>query len=251
VRAVVAALVVLALCVVPAASAKFKLGLTVDDVTPAVGQPLTAVLRAGVALDYDLKLIVVAPGKSWYDVVGVVTGDSKIAKANIPVDGFEVPVTRISPSRWRAIVRFPRAGRWRLIIPNGAPEGFMIPPPVMRTIVVRPRVTNQCPLNALPLRRSDLPALRRFGLAVAPHGVQHTRSGTIDYRDAHARAGFPTFYTGYVRSACPKLAARRIMARTADVSISYPHVNWSASLSYSVFLVARTPHGFVAWAQMH
>jgi hypothetical protein len=243
--------VLLALCLVPAASAKFKLGLTVDDQAPVVGQPVTAVLRSGVALEYDLKLIAVAPGKSWYDVVGVVTGDSKIAKASIPRDGFEVPVVRISPSRWRATVRFPRAGIWRLLIPNGAPQGFMIPPPVMRAIVVRPRVTNRCPLNALPLRRSDLPALQRFGLAVAPHGVQHTRSGTIDYRDADAKAGFPTFYTGYVRNACPKTVARRIIARTADVSVGYPHVNWSASLSYSVFLVARTAHGFVAWAQMH
>jgi hypothetical protein len=31
-----------------------------------------------------------------------------------------------------AAVRFPRPGRRRLIIPSGAPEGFMIPPPVVR-----------------------------------------------------------------------------------------------------------------------
>jgi hypothetical protein len=46
------------------------------------------------------------------------------------------PVVRIAPNRWRGTVRFPRAGRWRLIIPNGAPDGFMIPPPVMRWVVV-------------------------------------------------------------------------------------------------------------------
>jgi hypothetical protein len=114
-----------------------------------------------------------------------------------------------------------------------------------------PRITNRCPLGALPLRRADLPALRTLGLAVAPRGVHSAGSRTIDYRDARAKAGFPTFYTGFVRTACPKGLAKRIVARTADVTVSYPHVNWSASLSYNIFLVARTPHGFVAWAQMH
>ncbi|MDQ2914905.1 MAG: hypothetical protein M3T56_16885 [Chloroflexota bacterium] len=115
----------------------------------------------------------------------------------------------------------------------------------------RPRVTNHCPTDALSLRRADLPALRRFGLALAPHGVQKAGKQSIDYRDAKAKASFPTGYTGYVRSACPGRVAKRVIARTADVSVSYPHVNWSASLSYSVFLIARTPHGFVGWAQMH
>jgi len=127
---------VLALCLAPAASAKIKLWLSVSDGTPRVRQPVTVVLRSEVNLRYDLKLIAVAPGKSWYDVVGVVTGDSVLAKANIPHDGFAVPVVRIAPNRWRARVKFPRAGRWRLIIPNEAPEGFMIPPPVVRVVVV-------------------------------------------------------------------------------------------------------------------
>jgi hypothetical protein len=126
----------LALCLAPVASAKFRMWLTIGDSTPRVGQPITVVLHAERDLDYDLKLIAVAPGKSWYDVVGRVTGDSSRARARIPRDGFGVPVTRVAPNRWRAFVRFPRSGRWRLIIPNGAPVGFMIPPPVVRTVVV-------------------------------------------------------------------------------------------------------------------
>jgi hypothetical protein len=114
-----------------------------------------------------------------------------------------------------------------------------------------PRITHHCPLDAQPLRRSDIPALRRFGVALAPHGVHKAGRYSIDYRDAKAKAGFPTFYRGFVRSACPKRFAARVSARTADVTVTYPHVNWSASLSYSVFLVSRTPHGFVAWEQMH
>lgn len=128
---------VLALCVAPAATAKFRLSLALGDGSPTVGQPITVVLRAVIDLDYDLELIAVAPGKSWYDVVGVVTGDSVLAKASIPRDGFAVPVVRVAPNRWRAFVTFPRAGRWRLIVPNWGPNGFAIPPPLTLTVVVR------------------------------------------------------------------------------------------------------------------
>ncbi len=47
-------------------------------------------------MDYNLKLIAVAPGKSWYDVVGRLTGDSSLAKANIPHDGFSVALVRLA-----------------------------------------------------------------------------------------------------------------------------------------------------------
>jgi hypothetical protein len=125
-----------ALVVAPAGDAKVKLWLSVSDRTPRAGETVTAVLRSEVKLDWNLKLIAVAPGKSWYDVVGVVTGDSVKARARIPHDGFAVRVVRAAPNRWRAHVRFPRAGRWRLLIPNEAPDGFMIPPPVVREVVV-------------------------------------------------------------------------------------------------------------------
>lgn len=134
---VLAIAAVLALLVAPAAMAKFRISLTLGDSTPAVRQSLTVVVRSGVDLEYDLKLIAVAPGKSWYDVVGVVTGDSRIARANIPRDGFAVPLVRTAPNRWRGYVKFPRRGRWLLVVPNGAPVGFSIPPPVMRPVVVR------------------------------------------------------------------------------------------------------------------
>jgi hypothetical protein len=47
-------------------------------------------------LDYNLKLIAVAPGKSWHDVVGRLTGDSSLAKPNIPYDGFSVALVRLA-----------------------------------------------------------------------------------------------------------------------------------------------------------
>jgi hypothetical protein len=120
----------------PVADAKIKLLLRVPA-TADVGRPVPAVLGSAIPLDFDLKLIAVAPGKSWYDVVGRVTGDSSLACAAIPHDGFAVHVVRTAPNRWRALVRFPRPGTWLLVIPNEAPEGFMIPPPLVRRVVVR------------------------------------------------------------------------------------------------------------------
>lgn len=86
-------------------------------------------------LDF-IKLIAVAPGKGWYDVVGTVTGDSSIAQAELPHDGFQIKLVRAGAKDWRAIVRLPRPGRWRLVVPNGTKDGFMIPPPLMRWVNV-------------------------------------------------------------------------------------------------------------------
>jgi hypothetical protein len=128
--ALVAALCVAAIAA-PAALAKGRISIALGDTTPRVGQPFTVDLRTGWVVPANdwLRLIAVAPGKSWYDVVGTVTGDSSLAHADIPHDGFEIKLRRVGPRRWRAVVRLPRAGRWRLVIPNGTHLGFMVPPP--------------------------------------------------------------------------------------------------------------------------
>jgi hypothetical protein len=124
-----------ALCVaaiaVPVAFAKGPITLSVSDTTPRVGQVFAVELRTGwiVPANDWLRLIAVAPGKDWYDVVGTVTGDSSRTHAKIPRDGFEITLKRVAPKRWRALVRLPRTGRWRLVVPNGTHEGFMVPPP--------------------------------------------------------------------------------------------------------------------------
>ena len=128
-------LVALGLCLAaiaaPAALAKGKLTVAVADATPAVGQPFDVYVHTGWVVPQNdwLRLIAVAPGKDWYDVVGRVTGDSSLARANIPHDGFEVKLHRTGPRTWRAVVRLPRAGTWRLVVPNGTHLGFMVPPP--------------------------------------------------------------------------------------------------------------------------
>jgi hypothetical protein len=134
---IVVAAVALALFVAPAASGKIKLWLTLGDRTPAVGQPVTVVLHSEVRLGFNLRLFAVAPGKDWFDVVGKITGDASRPRATIPRDGFAIPVVRLAANRWRAVVRFPRPGRWRLVIPNEASEGIMLPPPVMVPVAVR------------------------------------------------------------------------------------------------------------------
>jgi hypothetical protein len=115
----------------PSAFAKGRISITLSDSTPRVGQQFTVQVRTGWVVPANdwLRLITVAPGKDWYEVVGTVTGDSSRTNANIPHDGFEVKLVRVGPRTWRAVVRLPRPGRWRLVIPNGTHVGFMVPPP--------------------------------------------------------------------------------------------------------------------------
>jgi hypothetical protein len=115
----------------PAASAKGRIVVRLGDRTPAAGQPFTVDVRTDYVVPRGdwLRLIAVAPGRTWYDVVGRVTGDSSSARASLPRDGFEIELVRVAPRRWRAVVRLPRPGRWRLVVPNGTHVGFMVPPP--------------------------------------------------------------------------------------------------------------------------
>jgi hypothetical protein len=127
--------VALALCIAaiaaPAAFAKGRISVALGDSTPRAGQRFTVTVRTDYVVPPNdwLRLIAVAPGKDWYDVVGTVTGDSSLAHANIPHDGFEIKLVRVGPKNWRAVVRLPRPGRWRLVVPNGTHVGFMLPPP--------------------------------------------------------------------------------------------------------------------------
>jgi hypothetical protein len=128
-------LVALCLCLAaiaaPAAFAKGRISVTLGDSSPRVNQPFTVSVRTDYVVPPNdwLRLIAVAPKKNWFDVVGTVTGDSSVANANIPHDGFEIKLVRVTPRKWRAVVRLARPGRWRLVVPNGTHVGFMLPPP--------------------------------------------------------------------------------------------------------------------------
>jgi len=128
-------LLVLACCLAAiaasSASANGRIDVKVGDRTPGVGQPFSVELHTRYVVPADdwLRLIAVAPGRGWFDVVGTVTGDASSARATIPRDGFEVTLRRLGPTKWRGVVRLPRAGRWRLVVPNGTHVGFIVPPP--------------------------------------------------------------------------------------------------------------------------
>ena len=110
-------IVVLALCLAafatPAALAKGQISVVVGDSTPRAGQAFPVTVRTGYVVPANdwLRLIAVAPGKGWYDVVGTVTGDSSLAHANIPHDGFAIKLVRVEARTWRAVVRLPRPER--------------------------------------------------------------------------------------------------------------------------------------------
>ncbi len=114
------------------AAAKFRISVAASDTTPGLGQRVTVVVRSQQELDYNLRLIAVAPGRNIFRVVATITGDTSHPDPNIARNGFEVRLARIAPDRWRGTVRFRTRGRWRLVVPNGAPVGVVIPAGVAR-----------------------------------------------------------------------------------------------------------------------
>lgn len=123
---------VVALILCASAAAKFQISVASSDPTPAVGQRVTLIVRSERKLDYNLRLIAVAPGRNIFRVVGTITGDTSRPDPNIARNGFEVPLVRIAPDRWRGTARFRSTGRWRVVVPNGAPVGVVGPDGVAR-----------------------------------------------------------------------------------------------------------------------
>jgi hypothetical protein len=131
-KALVAACGIAALIFCAPASAKFRISVAASDTTPAVGQRVSVVVRSERKLDYNLRLMAVAPGENIFRVVATITGDTSRPDPNIARNGFEVPLVRIGPDRWRGTIRFRSTGRWRVVVPNGAPVGVVIPAGVAR-----------------------------------------------------------------------------------------------------------------------
>ena len=121
-----------ALLLCGAAAAKFQISVAASDTTPRLGQPVTLTVRSEARLDYNLRLIAVAPGRDIFHVVATITGDTGRPDPNVARNGFEVRLTRVAPDRWRGTVRFRSTGRWRVVVPNGAPAGVMLPAGVAR-----------------------------------------------------------------------------------------------------------------------
>ena len=124
------AAVALVLC--GSALAKFQISVAASDTTPAIGQRVTLIVRSDRRLDYNLRLIAVAPGRNIFRVVATITGDTSRPDPSVARNGFEVALVRIGPNSWRGTARFRSAGRWRVVVPNGAPVGVVMPAGIAR-----------------------------------------------------------------------------------------------------------------------
>jgi hypothetical protein len=137
------ALVVLAIALLfaPAAAAKGKMSLALGDPSPATTQRVTVALQmeTTVGPNAHVFVIAVAPGRNMYDLMSKLTQPPSPVNESvrIPRDGFGVDLKQTGPHRWRAFVRFPRAGTWQLVVPNwGGAPGYAMPPPIVRRVVV-------------------------------------------------------------------------------------------------------------------
>ena len=135
-RRLVVLLVLVAVVLAPAADAKFEIRLALSADQPAIGERVDVTLRTERPLEAGqrLRLIAVPPRVDIYSALSWFVG----SRAAGPVRGaFEVPLTA-SGIVWRGQVRFPRAGRWRLVVPNWGAPGYAMPPPVVQVVAVRP-----------------------------------------------------------------------------------------------------------------
>lgn len=107
-----------------AVEAKFSISLGHQPTRPVAGQPLRMVIRTSIVLPrkHGLRLAAVGP---WRDAFGQTF--------------FDVQLVRAGPHTFTATIRFPYAGRWRLIVPNWGGTGSAAPAPLDRYVRVRPR----------------------------------------------------------------------------------------------------------------
>jgi hypothetical protein len=107
----------------PSAEAKFRISLTVEPAHVWAKQPARVTTRTGIVLprEHGLRLQALGPGIVRYETTF-----------------FEVRLRRTGPKTYKASVRFPRGGRWRLIVPNWGAPGSASPPPVDRALRVQP-----------------------------------------------------------------------------------------------------------------
>jgi hypothetical protein len=135
VRIVLAVATVVLFLAAPA-SAKFDLSLRLSKDEPRIGERIRVELRANAHVgECRMKLVAVAPGIDTYRAVeAFVNGGPTRPSARL---GFLVRAARTGPGAWRARLRFERAGRWHLMVPNWCAPGVASPRPADRVVTVR------------------------------------------------------------------------------------------------------------------
>jgi hypothetical protein len=147
-----------ALVLAPVADAKFRISLSTGGPAPLVGQVFrfTLTTERGLTADeqrYGLRVVAVAPSascsalvrsaarskldrcerKHMYTVIAKAVNNEPLARTN----GWAIPIEHAAPTAWTGAIRFPRPGRWLLVVPNGPTVGYSIPPPVVRVVSVK------------------------------------------------------------------------------------------------------------------
>ena len=145
----VAWVAVVALVAAGSAEAKFNVSVRFAPQRPRVGQPVQVVIRAAEPQDRNcrMRLVAVAPGINRYHALDALiiggrtvmgpTGPSFHRLRATPRLGFLAYTQRSSSTTWRATVKFPRSGRWQLIVPNWCAPGYAGTPPAARAVSVR------------------------------------------------------------------------------------------------------------------
>jgi hypothetical protein len=103
------------------------MSISASNLTPARGQRVALVVRSERALDFDPRLMAVAPGQPVFHVVATITGDTGHPDPKVAQHGYEIHLVRIGSDRWRGVTRFRRAGRWRIVVASGGPVGVDYP----------------------------------------------------------------------------------------------------------------------------
>ena len=93
-----------------------------------------------------MRLVAIAPGAN-KDVAldALVNGGTTVVGASgatwsplppSPKFGLRIATHQVGATTWRAAVRFPRSGKWWLVVPNWCAPGYASPLPAARFVTV-------------------------------------------------------------------------------------------------------------------
>jgi hypothetical protein len=143
------ALLLVTLVAAPAASAKDRVELSLSTDRPRAGASVWVLVRTDepTGADCRMQLLAVAPGVSRFEALDALVaggysvngpqGVSFHAIRPTPRMGFVRSMTRVRTKTWLARIRFPTAGRWRLVVPSWCGPGYTYPLPADRPVAVR------------------------------------------------------------------------------------------------------------------
>jgi hypothetical protein len=142
------ALAGLACWLAPGAAAKFRVALSVSSPHPRAGAAVEVVIRTGDVGTGScrMRLVAIAPGADRQTALdALVNGGTTVSGPSGPMShrlratarlGLRIATRRTGATTWRAVGRFPRPGRWQLVVPNWCAPGYAMPQPAVRVVTV-------------------------------------------------------------------------------------------------------------------